>query len=115
MSYRRHNDLGLQGLGVDFSTIAEGVSTAADVAADPYLPETICRTRQLLAIEGKRPVPVCTRTRDGLQGGIGLRKAMPVMRGYVYAETHRWVYPAAIAAVIGVPFLLGFFVGKGAR
>lgn len=102
-------------LGVDLDTVASGIATAADITTDPYLPETICRAKQLLAIEADKKVPSCSVTPGGKQGGIGLRKAMPVLRGYVFAEQHRWVYPAAVAVAIGVPFVLGVIFGRSSK
>ena len=103
------------GLGVDIGTVASGIATAADITTDPYLPETICRARQLLAIEAETAVPTCVKTASGKMGGIGLRKAMPVLRGYVFAEQNPWVYPVAAAVAIGVPFLLGVLIGRSSK
>jgi hypothetical protein len=118
MSYHR-KPRSLGALGTDLAALTknviEGVSTAVDVTSDPYLPEAICRAQQLVAIENKRPVPVCTTTRDGLVGGIGLRRVMPVVRGFVYAEQHPWTYPVAGAVVIGIPVLIGYLIGKGLK
>ena len=105
----------LGGIVDTIKTVTSGVSTAVDISTDPYLPETICRAKQLAAIEDRTTVPTCTNTRPGLQGGIGLRKAMVPLRAYVYAEQRPWVYPVAIAAVIGIPLLVGVMIGKGSR
>lgn len=94
------------------ATIKQVGGQAISVLEDPYLPEMACRVAQLNAIEMKRPVPYCPATPGGKTGGIGLRKVAPVMRAYVYAEQHPIVKPVAVAAVIGVPFLLGYLVGR---
>lgn len=91
------------------------IQTAVDVTKDPYFQETVCRVDQLSAIENKRPVPRCATTRAGLTGGVGLRKVMPALRAYVYAEQRPWVYAAAAAGVIGLPMLLGYALGKRSR
>jgi hypothetical protein len=114
MSYHRKHP-GLGDAAETIRNVATGVSTALDITRDPYLPETICRTQQLIAIEGKHPVPVCAKTRPNLQGGIGLRKAVPLLRAYVYAQQHAWVYPVVGAVAIGVPVVIGYLLGKGLR
>lgn len=91
------------------------IGSAAKVLADPYLPEAACRVAQLHAIENKLAVPACPTTPSGRVGGIGLRKVMPIMRAYVYAERHPIVKPVAVAAAIGVPVLIGFLLGRGSR
>lgn len=101
--------------GVDAATVATGIATAADITTDPYLPETICRAKQLLAIEAKTAVPACATTPSGKFGGIGLRKVMPALRAYVYAEQRPWVYPLAIGAAVGIPFLLGVLAGRSSK
>lgn len=88
------------------------LGTGAKVVADPYLPEVLCQIDQLAQIEaGRVPLP-CPRIPPGRVGGVGLRKVVAPMRAYVYAEQHPWVYPAAIGAAIGIPFLLGYLAGK---
>lgn len=93
------------------TAIAVG-SQVQGVLEDPYLPEIACRINQLHAIEKKTPLPPCAKTPPGKRGGIGLRNVAPVLRAYVYAEQHPIVKPVAIAALLGVPFLVGYLVGK---
>lgn len=95
--------------------LASTLATAADVASDPYLTEVVCHVAQLKAIDHGEPVPVCARTPGGAAGGVGLRNAIPVLRGYVYAQQHRWVYAVAVAAVIGLPMLIGYRLGQTSR
>lgn len=90
--------------------ISDIATTAASVVSDPAWPEVSCRVSQLRAIEAKKPVPVCAKMNVGA-GGIGLRKALPPLRAYVYAEQHPLVKPATVAAILGIPFLLGFLAG----
>jgi hypothetical protein len=89
------------------------LSTAADVASDPYLPEVICHIQQLKNIDRNEPVTACAETPDGVVGGVGLRNAMVPLRAYVYAQQNVWVYPLALAVILGVPLLLGYELGKG--
>ncbi len=90
------------------------IATAVDVANDAYMPEVVCRIQQLKAIQNGQPVAVCTETPEGTPG-IGHGPVMPALRAYVYAQQNPWVYPVAIAAVLGLPFLLGKMVGEGRR
>lgn len=107
MSYHR----GRSGLG-DVASLAAKVS---DLSTDPYLNETICRLEQVKAIRGNDPVSTCARTPAGLPGGVGLRKAVPLLRGYVFAEQHPWVYPIAVGAIVGLPVLVGFLLGRATK
>lgn len=92
-------------------TVGSVVVTAASIVADPYFPEIVCRVSQIAAVEGKRPPPACATT-PNYASTVGLKKAMTPLRAYAYAETHPWVYPVSIAAVVGIPFLLGYLVAK---
>jgi hypothetical protein len=117
MSYHRNRSTpaALGDLASTITGIASTVGVATDLANDPYLPEAVCHVGQLKALNnGQRPA-ACAKTAPNLAGGVGLRKLMPAMRAYVYAEQNKWAYGAAAAVVIGVPFLLGFLAGKGNR
>lgn len=111
MSYKRTR----QRRRLPMGDIAGTISTVADVTSDPYFAETVCHVQQLQQIEHGQQVQVCAETPDGYVGGVGLRAAMPAMRAYVYAQRNQWVYPAAIAAILGLPLLIGYNLGKGAR
>lgn len=119
MSYYRKSPAkapsALGDLASTITNIASAVGVATDLANDPYLPETVCRVGQLKAINNRQRPGACVRTADNLSGGVGLRKLIKPLRGYVYAEQHKWVYAATVAAVIGVPFLFGYMAGKGGR
>lgn len=92
--------------------LTEIIGTAADVASDPYLAEVLCRVQQLKAIERNQSVAVCPVTPDAPGIGVGLRRLMPVLRGYVFAEQNPWAYLVAASVVIGVPMLIGYQIGK---
>lgn len=110
---RRQHMSGLSGLGDALSEIIGVIGTGVDVAQDPYLPEFACRLEQLHSINlGRRPGQ-CNTTAPNLAGGVGLRKLMPAIRGYVYAEENPWAYVVAAAAVIGLPMAIGYALGKG--
>lgn len=109
MSYhRKHN-----GRTLALGDAASVISTAIGVTQDPYFNETVCRVQQLRAIENRTAVPACQVTPKNVAGGVGLRKAMPALRAYVYAEQHKWTYVAAAVGVLGVPMLIGYALGKG--
>lgn len=94
-------------------TAASAVNTLADIARDPYGQELVCRIRQVIAVESGSSMPSCASTNLRIASPAGLRKPVVAMRGYVWAETHKpWSYPAVVAAVVGVPFLLGYLLGK---
>lgn len=106
------------GMG-DLTSIINNVTGALgvslDIANDPYLPETVCHLGQLHQINaGGDPGP-CNATQAGLPGGIGLGRAQPYLRTYVWAQKNKWAYVAAAAVVLGVPFLIGYDVGKGKK
>lgn len=102
---------------VALGDVAGAIATASQVVQDPYFNEVLCRINQLTAIERKQPIPNCTSTPDNIAGGVGLRKAMPALRAYIYAEKQplKWPLIAAAAGVIGIPALIGYAIGKGGR
>lgn len=108
----------MSGLG-DLTSIVNAVSgelgTGLDIANDPYLSEVICHIGQLKQINAGAAPGACTETPDGLQGGVGLARAVKPMRAYVYAEENKWVYAAAAAVIIGIPMLIGYDLGKGRK
>src|SRR5512147_197278 len=100
------------------------IGVAAGGVADPYLPEVICRISQLQALAkdrtplqalmGKKPtvaVPNCTRTPAGAKGGIGLERAVKPLRGLVYVNQHPVTAWLGLAAILGVPVVLGYMLG----
>lgn len=105
--------MGLGSLGADTALEAAGV--ALTTIQDPYLPELLCRMKQLAAIEKKQTLPACQAQPLTLRGGIGLRNAMLPMRGYVYAQQHKWAYAVAAIGLIGLPILVGYQIGKHTR
>ena len=93
--------------------IAGTITTALDVAADPYLPEVVCRVQQLTQIDHGQPVQACLDTPDTVVGGVGIGRAIPALRAYVYAQQNPWVYAAVAAGIIGLPLWIGYRLGKG--
>lgn len=109
---RRGSPPAMGDLASTITNLASGVGIAVDLANDPYLPEMICRVSQLRDINAGKKPPPCGNTAPGLAGGVGLRKVMPGVRAYVYSQEHKWVIPAAVAAVVGIPFLIGYALGR---
>lgn len=89
------------------------VVAGVNVANDPYLGEVMCHLNQLQVIKAGGEAGPCAKTPPGISGGIGLSRAVVPMRAYVYAEGHKWVYALAAAGILGLPFLLGYRIGKG--
>jgi hypothetical protein len=103
----------VQQAGQAVSTASDIVSSVADIARDPYGQELVCRIRQVIGVETGTSIPKCASTDLRIASPAGLRKPVVAMRGYVWAETHKpWSYPAMVAVAIGVPFLLGYWMGK---
>lgn len=95
------------------NTLTSAAGGALDIASDPYLPEVICRIAQLKTIQAGGTPAVCPDTADNLPGGVGLSAAVVPLRAYVYAQQNKWVYPVAIAAIIGLPMWIGYELGRG--
>lgn len=100
---------------------------SASAAIDPYLPETFCRIDELRALHKDRtalqaffgkpptvPVPNCVRTLPG-QHGIGVEKALKPLRAAAYVYRHPVAVWAGLTAILTIPFVAGYFVGRGQR
>ena len=112
---RQRNRRALQGLG-DLTSSIEGVlGTGVNVVSDPYFNETLCHIGQLHAISTGAAVTDCAVTPAGLPGGVGLEAAQTPLRFYVYAKQNIWVLPLVVAGILGLPFLLGYEVGKDSK
>jgi hypothetical protein len=103
------------------------IGTAVGGATDPYFPEVICRFSQLQALSkgrtplqalmGKKPtvaVPACAKTPPG-KGGIGLERAVKPLRAAVFVNQHPIAVWAGLTAILGVPMLVGYMIGKRSR
>lgn len=103
------------------------IGVAAGGAADPYLPEVMCRLSQLQALSKNRtplqalfgkkptvPVPACPKTPAG-KGGIGLERAVKPLRAAVFVNQHPITAWLAVAAILGVPMFAGYMIGKRSR
>ncbi len=93
--------------------VAGTIGTVLDVAADAHMPEIICRVQQLMQIDRRQPVQACVDTPDEIAGSTSIGRITTALRAYSYAEQNPWIYPVAIAAIIGLPMLIGYELGKG--
>ncbi len=122
MSYSKRNTQPSVALGDTWSTIK-----AMSSAVDPYLPEAFCRIDQIRALKkdrtplqalfGKKPttsIPNCAVTPEG-RGGIGVDKAIRPLRAGVYVYRKPITVWLGLTAVLTVPFLIGYAVGRKRR
>jgi hypothetical protein len=47
--------------------------------------------------------------------GIGLKRLVTPLKAYRYTRQHSWALPVAMAAVVALPFAIGYALGKGKR
>jgi hypothetical protein len=116
MTYHARKPRSNTALGDLSSAVGNAVSqlgTIAGIATDPYAQEFVCRIRQVVAVETGSAVPACQRMPLATPSPAGLKKPVLGMRTYVWAEQRKpWSYPVMIGTIIGVPFLLGYLLGK---
>ena len=104
----------IQGLGDISSTIATAVKyapTVAEIISDPYLPEAACRVDQVYQARSGMPLKVCDPTAPNTPMTLVGRAILP-LKYVAFAEQNKWVYPATVVAVLGLPFLLGYSLGR---
>lgn len=109
---RRLGSLASQGLG-SLGDIGSVASTVVDVANDPYFNEVICRVKQLGQIERRQGVQTCAKLSSSMPSV--LRPTILPLRGYVYAQQHKWIYAVAAVGLIGLPILIGVEIGKALK
>lgn len=131
MTYEPRNTRYAQPMGDAIGDLVKcgqsAIGAALGGAADPYLPEVMCRIAQLQALGKNRtplqamfgkkptvPVPSCISTPPG-RGGIGLERAVKPLRALVYVNQHPLVAWAALTALFGLPLLAGYMIGKASR
>lgn len=100
-----------------FTKAGQGLKAGQAILDDPYFGEGVCHILRLQSIEqGKQPGPACPRTvitTANARKGVGLRHVAAPLRAAVYTREHPWVFAASVAALVGVPFVLGYVLGKG--
>ena len=118
-----------QALGT--SLIKDLLGGANDILSDPALPEVTKLILKLNDLQQAAPVKVTVKTpaKPGAKPvakpvvkqivkpaakvpGIGLSNIVLPLKAYVYTQEHSWVIPVAIGAVLAIPFLIGYKVGK---
>lgn len=122
MSYEKRNTGVHVALGDTWDTVK---SMSASV--DPYLPEALCRIDQIRALRqgrtplqalfGKKPtvpIPACITTPAG-RGGIGVEKAIKPLRAGAYVYRHPTIVWAGLTAILGVPMLVGYMLGRRSK
>lgn len=90
-------------MGDIFDTIGTALQGAGAIASDPALGEVLLLVNQLKQINASKP---------SSGGGVGMADLVTPLRAFVFYEENPWVGPVAIAAILGLPFLLGYTFGK---
>jgi hypothetical protein len=91
---------------------ADIIKTGTTVLNDPALPQIIGMVVELNSLEKK----AASSPSSGSTGqGIGLRKVVKPLELFVFYRKNEWILPVAIGGLIGLPFLLGYVVGKPGR
>lgn len=90
-----------------------GVTTVLNavtaITTDPALPTVANLVMELRSLEAKGDTTVST------QPGIGLKRIVTPLRYYVTYRRNPILGYAAVAAILGLPFLLGYKMGKRKR
>ena len=76
------------------------------VADDPALPEVISLVSEIKAVTSKGPGPSIP------ERGVGLKRIVTPLRGFVAYKKHPWILPALAGGVIISIFALGMLTGK---
>lgn len=103
----------ISGLGDVSSVLASAVQyapTVAEIISDPYLPEAACRVDQIYQARSGVPLKVCNPTPATPMTIIG--RAILPLKYVAFAEQNQWVYPATVVALLGLPFLVGYSLGR---
>lgn len=93
--------------------LSSELSSVVNVLNDPYATEVACHIQQLSQIKAGQVVQNCVEVPSGVPGGVGLDNVAIALRYYVYAEQNPWVIPLAAIGIIGLPFLIGYYLGEG--
>lgn len=108
---RRLNRLGMGDVSSVLASAVQYAPTVAEIISDPYLPEAACRVDQIYQARAGVPLKVCTPTPAATPTTLIGRAIVPLQ--YVaYAEQNKWVYPATVALILGLPFLIGYSLGR---
>lgn len=117
-------DLSITGIVGALSSFASIDLALSDAVADPYFPAVVQSILDLDAVSNGRPPIDPTQGQqiaDSLKGvvsptpgspGLGLQGASYALDAYVWAKQNPWLFPFAVAAVIGIPMLIGYKMAK---
>jgi len=83
---------------------------AKSVLEDPALPQVVDRAKKLQAIA--KSAPKAAGAPEGSRPGIGLGAAIRPLDLFILYRQKPWILPVGIGAVLAVPALLGYFVGR---
>jgi hypothetical protein len=82
------------------------VQATSAILDDPALPKV---TGLIMDINALQPP---AKPGGAKPAGIGLKYAVAPLKAYKYALQHKWVAPVAALAVLGIPFFIGYSLGK---
>lgn len=85
---------------------AQILQTGTTVLSDPALPQIVGMVAELHAMQP----PSAPGGAPG--AGIGLNSIVKPLEAFVYYKKHTWVLPVAVVALIGLPFILGYTLGR---
>lgn len=89
-------------------SVGSALEAGKAILDDPALPKLTGYVIELQKIQQKRGGGAPSK-------GIGLSDIVTPVRYYVAYQKNRWVLPVAALAILGLPFLLGYSVGKKKR
>jgi hypothetical protein len=105
--------VGVRAGGIPMGDLTSDLTGVVNVLNDPYASEVACHIQQLSQIKAGTAVQGCAEVPSGVPGGVGLDNVAIALRYYVYAQQNPWVFPLAAVGLIGLPFLIGYYLGEG--
>jgi len=88
------------------STIVSAAEAAAYIANDPALPQVASRIQTLHSLEAQASAGTVNAQ------GIGLHRLVKPLDAYITYRKNPWLGYVAVAAALGLPFFLGYVMGK---
>lgn len=91
------------------------IKTGTTILNDPALPKIIANVVELNSLE-KSDAKTSSGQASGATGqGIGLRKVVRPLELFVFYRKNPWIAPVAVASLVGLPFLMGYLLGRPGR
>ncbi len=84
------------------------IGAVSSITSDPALPEVVGLLGELAKIEAVRAKGRPPST----EPGVGLRKVVMPLKVVIAVRRKPWLIPVSIAAVLLVPFTIGFAIGR---